>query len=138
VILSVVGAGFLVAASVFFLAGTLGVLRFPDASSRLRAVTKADNLGLGLLVVGLAMFVTEPVWIMKMIVVWVLVLLSSTTVAQLIARVAQHAEGRVKGDADDAKVPPGGRGKGQEAEQKEGRKADRKEHGKEDRDVPAS
>ena len=32
----------------FFLAGTVGLLRFPDALSRLHALTKADNLGLGL------------------------------------------------------------------------------------------
>ncbi len=34
----------------FFLAGTVGLLRFPDALSRLHALTKADNLGLGLVV----------------------------------------------------------------------------------------
>ena len=37
----------------FFLAGTVGLLRFPDPLSRLHALTKADNLGLGLVVLGL-------------------------------------------------------------------------------------
>jgi multicomponent Na+:H+ antiporter subunit G len=37
----------------FFLAGTVGLLRFPDAHSRLHALTKADNLGLGFVVFGL-------------------------------------------------------------------------------------
>ena len=37
----------------FFLAGTVGLLRFPDALTRLHALTKADNLGLGLVVAGL-------------------------------------------------------------------------------------
>jgi hypothetical protein len=37
----------------FFLAGTVGLLRFPDALTRLHALTKADNLGLGLVVLGL-------------------------------------------------------------------------------------
>ena len=36
------------AGAFFFLAGTVGLLRFPDALSRLHALTKADNLGLGL------------------------------------------------------------------------------------------
>jgi len=37
----------LLAGAVFFLAGTLGLLRFPDVYTRLHALTKADNLGLG-------------------------------------------------------------------------------------------
>ena len=36
------------AGALFFLAGTVGLLRFPDSLSRLHALTKADNLGLGL------------------------------------------------------------------------------------------
>ena len=40
--------------ALFFLAGTVGLLRFPDALTRLHALTKADNLGLGLVVLGLA------------------------------------------------------------------------------------
>jgi multicomponent Na+:H+ antiporter subunit G len=40
--------------NVFFLAGTFGLLRFPDVYPRLHALTKADNVGLGLIVAGLA------------------------------------------------------------------------------------
>jgi multicomponent Na+:H+ antiporter subunit G len=38
----------------FYLAGTIGLLRFPDVYARLHALTKADNLGLGCIVLGLA------------------------------------------------------------------------------------
>jgi multicomponent Na+:H+ antiporter subunit G len=38
----------IVAGAFFFLAGTVGLLRFPDTLTRLHALTKADNLGLGL------------------------------------------------------------------------------------------
>ena len=41
------------AGAFFFLASTVGLLRFPDALTRLHALTKADNLGLGLVVLGL-------------------------------------------------------------------------------------
>jgi multicomponent Na+:H+ antiporter subunit G len=41
------------AGAFFFLAGSVGLLRFPDALSRLHALTKADNLGLGLVMLGL-------------------------------------------------------------------------------------
>ena len=37
----------------FFFAGTVALLRFPDSLSRLHALTKADNLGLGFVVLGL-------------------------------------------------------------------------------------
>jgi multicomponent Na+:H+ antiporter subunit G len=40
----------IVAGAVFYLAGTMGLLRFPDAYNRLHALTKADNLGLALIV----------------------------------------------------------------------------------------
>ena len=41
------------AGAFFFLSGTVGLLRFPDPLTRLHALTKADNLGLGLVVLGL-------------------------------------------------------------------------------------
>ena len=37
----------------FYLAGTIGLIRLPDTLCRLHAVTKADNIGLGLLIAGL-------------------------------------------------------------------------------------
>ena len=46
--LAAIGAGVF-----FFFAGTVGLLRFPDSLTRLHALTKADNLGLGLVVLGL-------------------------------------------------------------------------------------
>jgi multicomponent Na+:H+ antiporter subunit G len=44
----------------FFLAGTVGLLRFPDTLTRLHALTKADNLGLGLIMLGLLPHVAWP------------------------------------------------------------------------------
>lgn len=70
---------------VFFVAGTLGVLRFPDALSRLHALTKADNLGLGLVVAGLALQASGPLEIMKLALIWFFVLGASAATAQWIA-----------------------------------------------------
>lgn len=75
----------------FFLAGTVGLLRFPDALTRLHALTKADNLGLGLIVLGLLPRTDGLLGASKLIVVWLLVQLSSAMVAQLIARVARRS-----------------------------------------------
>jgi multicomponent Na+:H+ antiporter subunit G len=73
------------AGTVFFLAGTVGLLRFPDTLTRLHALTKADNLGLGLVVLGLLPLVEWPFGAFKLIGVWLLVQLSGSIVAQLIA-----------------------------------------------------
>jgi multicomponent Na+:H+ antiporter subunit G len=71
---------------IFFLAGTLGLLRFPDTLSRLHALTKADNVGLGLVVIGLLPLADNMLAGLKLVVVWVLVQLSGATVGQLIAQ----------------------------------------------------
>jgi multicomponent Na+:H+ antiporter subunit G len=74
------------AGAFFFLAGTAGLLRFPDALTRLHALTKADNLGLGLVVLGLLPHVNGVLAGVKLIVVWALVLMASAVVSQLIGR----------------------------------------------------
>ena len=78
------------AGSFFFLAGTVGLLRFPDALSRLHALTKADNLGLGLIVLGLLPRADGLLGALKLIAVWVLVQLAGATAAQLIARAVRR------------------------------------------------
>jgi len=75
----------------FLLAGTLGLLRFPDALSRLHALTKADGLGLGLIVIGLLPQLDGPLAALKLLAVWGLALLAGATVGQLIARHARNA-----------------------------------------------
>ena len=78
------------AGALFFLAGTIGLLRFPDTLTRLHALTKADNLGLGLVVLGLLPQAGSFRDGLKLISVWFLVLLAGATVSQLIARVARQ------------------------------------------------
>jgi multicomponent Na+:H+ antiporter subunit G len=74
-----------IAGAIFFLAGALGLLRFPDTLSRLHALSKADNLGLGLIVLGLLPQTTSLFFALKLISIWLLAQLSAATVSQLIA-----------------------------------------------------
>ena len=76
-----------VAGAFFFLAGTVGLLRFPDSFTRLHALTKADNLGLGLVVLGLLPQVSSALTGLKLVLIWFLLLLSGAPAAQLIGRV---------------------------------------------------
>jgi multicomponent Na+:H+ antiporter subunit G len=78
----------------FFLAGTVGLLRFPDALTRLHALTKADNLGLGLVVFGLLPQVDGFANGLKLVVIWLLVMLSSADAGQLIARAVRRVRRR--------------------------------------------
>ncbi len=69
----------------FFFAGTVGLLRFPDVYTRLHALTKADNLGLGLIVLGLMLRAQSAADAGKLLVVWLLVLTASGAASQLVA-----------------------------------------------------
>lgn len=83
-------ATLLLAGAIFFLAGTVGLLRFPDVYTRLHALTKADNVGLGLTVAGLAVQAESWQVVGKLVLIWMLVLLAGASVAHLIARGALH------------------------------------------------
>ena len=75
----------LIAGAIFFLAGTMGLLRFPDVYTRLHALTKADNLGLGLMIMGLALQAESWTAVGKLILIWLLVLIAGASIAHLIA-----------------------------------------------------
>ncbi|HYW75735.1 MAG TPA: monovalent cation/H(+) antiporter subunit G [Gammaproteobacteria bacterium] len=72
----------------FFFAGTVGLLRFPDVYTRLHALTKADNLGLGLIVMGLAVHAESWFVAGELFLIWTLVLVSGASVAHLVAHSA--------------------------------------------------
>ena len=82
---------FVSAGAFFFLAGTIGLIRFPDPLTRLHALTKVDNLGLGLVVLGLLPQANGLFGALKLVTIWLLVQLSGAIVTQLVAgTVRQH------------------------------------------------
>jgi multicomponent Na+:H+ antiporter subunit G len=78
-------AALLVVSGFFFLSGTVGLLRFPDVFARLHALTKADNLGLGFLVLALALQAGALVVALKLVLVWLVALFASASSSYLIA-----------------------------------------------------
>lgn len=70
----------------FYLAGSIGLLRFPDRLSRLHSLTKADNVGLGFIVAGLLLQVGSLAVAAKLILIWLLALLAAATSGSLLAR----------------------------------------------------
>jgi multicomponent Na+:H+ antiporter subunit G len=82
-----------VAGAFFYIAGTVGMLRLPDIFTRLHALTKADNLGLGLILLALLPQMPNLLAVLKLALIWVLVLLAGATGAHLIAKRAVRRDG---------------------------------------------
>jgi multicomponent Na+:H+ antiporter subunit G len=76
----------------FYAAGSLGLLRFPDPHARLHALTKADNVGLGLVALAAALHWGTPEQAAKIALVWLFAILAAGTTAQLMADAARRDE----------------------------------------------
>jgi len=87
-VLDIISIALLLAGTTFFIVGTVGVLRFPDLFTRLHALTKADNLGLGLVVFALGLQAASITAALKLVLIWLLVLLASSSTSYLMARAA--------------------------------------------------
>ncbi len=80
----------LLSGAVFFLAGTVGLLRLPDVYTRLHALTKADNIGVGFIVIALCLQADSLFAVGKLLLIWFLIFLSGAGVSHLIAKNAFH------------------------------------------------
>lgn len=83
--LELVSTILLLLGSLFFLAGTIGLLRFRDVHSRLHALSKADNLGLGLVSVGLILRAESVSTGVKILLIWLVALIASAVTCYVIA-----------------------------------------------------
>jgi multicomponent Na+:H+ antiporter subunit G len=89
----IIATGLLLAGCLFYLAGTIGLLRFPDVYCRLHALTKADNLGLGFISLGMLFQMDGWREMALVVLIWLLTLFAAGTVAQLVARTALRDRG---------------------------------------------
>jgi multicomponent Na+:H+ antiporter subunit G len=88
-LLDIVVLTLLTVGAFFFAAGSVGVLRFPDVYTRLHALTKADNLGLGFVVVALSLKSGSPIIAAKLVLTWILVLVAGATAGHLVSQAAR-------------------------------------------------
>lgn len=93
---------------VFFFAGTLGLLRFPDVFSRLHALTKADNVGLGMITLGLLPQMSSGFDAAQLLLIWLIVmttgaascfLVANQAVKELAINATDRAGGKLNHDA---------------------------------------
>lgn len=79
------------ASGFFFLAGSVGLVRFPDVYTRLHALTKSDNLGLGLASAGLALQSGSWAVALKLLLIWMVVIVAGATACYLVANSARNS-----------------------------------------------
>lgn len=82
-------AYFSVFAGVFFFAvGTIGLLRMPDIYSRMHASTKADTLGISLVILGIIILQGFTLLSLKLIILVLFIWITNPTAAHAIALAA--------------------------------------------------
>lgn len=77
---------FILAGVCFMLIASIGLLRFPDFYIRMSAITKGATLGLGLILMGMAIYFNQPGVLLKV--------LGIITFTAVTAPVAAHVIGR--------------------------------------------
>jgi len=82
------GGLFIVGATLALLAG-VGVLRMPEVFTRMQASTKASTLGLGCLLVGVALRNPELAFVVRAVSIAAFMLLTTAVAAHVIARAAR-------------------------------------------------
>lgn len=97
VVLAMLGA-------LFFLVGTVGLLRLPDFFCRTHAATKCDTVGAGSLLLALAIITGTPSAVAKIVLLALLVLVTSPTTGHSLARAA-HRTGLTIWTAEERRSP---------------------------------
>lgn len=79
-----VGSIFIFLGSVFLFSAGLGLLRMPDAFTRIQTGTKATTMGATLVMIGLAIY--HPDWIFKLLLIIYFVYVSNPISSHALAR----------------------------------------------------
>lgn len=89
--ISIISTFFIILGALFFILGTVGLFRFFDLYTRLHAIAKVDNLGVGFIVFGLVLQANDIFVALKLILIWITVLISSSTIAFLLSNHSQKS-----------------------------------------------
>ncbi len=81
---------FLFGGSFFFMVGTVGLVRLPEAFSRMHATTKCDTLGAGLILVALMIHAGIQIITVKLFVILVFIWITNPTAAHIISKAAYN------------------------------------------------
>lgn len=76
----------------FFFAGIVGLIRFPDLYTRIHTITKADNIGLGFIIVGVIIHFGSLSIAIELLLIWIVVMFASASLGYMIANRALKDE----------------------------------------------
>lgn len=79
---------FIMLGSLFILISALGILKMPDLYTRMSATTKASTLGVGLVLIGTAIFYQDVGISVRSIVIIIFLFLTAPVAAHIIGRAA--------------------------------------------------
>ncbi|MFO7179181.1 MAG: monovalent cation/H(+) antiporter subunit G [Pseudomonadota bacterium] len=84
--MEVMGAGMLLLGAVICLLSSIGLLRFPDAFTRLQASAKVAAFASGLVLIGTALVLERPALVGRFLVLVVFVLVTASVASHLLVR----------------------------------------------------
>ena len=89
-ILEYIGLCFLMLGSFFCAVAAFGVLRMPDVYIRLHAATKAGTLGLGMIMIGVALVFNELTVVSRVIVIILFILITAPVASHMLGRASLY------------------------------------------------
>lgn len=102
----------LISGTFFFFTGTVGILRMPDVFTRLHAAAKADSLGAGLWLLGMALICGSRAIAVKLVILTLFIWVTGPTAAHTMARASYRAGIRLD-DRTTREIDPRAEGRGQ-------------------------
>jgi multicomponent Na+:H+ antiporter subunit G len=100
-----IGSLLILLGAFFHFSAGLGMLRMPDALTRMQAGTKASTLGNALILVGIAFY--HPGWTLKLVILIYFVFMTNPVSSHALARAARRIGLPMAGKADsDARAAP--------------------------------
>jgi multicomponent Na+:H+ antiporter subunit G len=109
--IEVIGSLFIFVGAFFHFSAGLGMLRMPDAFTRMQAGTKASTLGNALILIGIAVY--HPGWTLKLVILIYFVFMTNPVSSHALARAARTIgipmarKGDARPDATSAAVRDG-------------------------------
>jgi multicomponent Na+:H+ antiporter subunit G len=100
------GSTLCLAGAILCVIGTIGVMRFPDFYTRMHAASITDTSGASVILIGMALMAPDWLVVVKLVVIFWLVFLTSPTASHAVASAAHTAGlqpliGRVGQKPDD-------------------------------------
>ena len=91
IVADILTALFVLAGTVLMILGAVGMLRFGDVFMRMHAATKASVLGIGFIMIGVAIHFSDPLVIFKLLTLAMIYFFTAPTGTHVLARGAHVA-----------------------------------------------